>query len=208
MENTYDKLLDYFKSTKNQEYQFKPVQHQIDINKKLSRTNVNAQLQLIKKDYTNQIDHQLYNICENIVFSFFGLDNKKFYQIMLRIKQWGLSICIQQFIMDYYLYIKQNSRLRQFILLHFNKIVLTVCSIIQSQLIRKMNLQKFTSDNSPLKRLNQKLKQTQTQLLQLMPQQQIKNKVVQPIKTETDAAQLKASILADLKAQNKEIQSI
>lgn len=208
MENLYNKLLDYIKSTKDQEYQFKPSQHEIDINKKLSRTNVDAQLETIKKDYTNQIDHHLYNICQNIVFSFFGLESKKFYQAMLRVKQWGLQICLQQFIMNYYLYIKQNSRLRQFILMHLDKIVLTTSSIIESHLIKKMNLQTFSSNNSALKMLNQKLKQTQKQLLDLMPQQEIKNKVVQPIKTENDAAKLKADILADLKAQNKQLEEI
>lgn len=208
MENLYNKLLDLINVTKDQDYQFKPIQHQIDINKKLSRTNVDAQLEVIKKDYTNKIDHHLYNICENIVFSFFGLDDKKFYEIILRIKQWGLPICIQQFIINYYLYIKSNNRLRQFILMHFDKIILTCCSIIQTQLIKKMNLQTFLSTNNQLKILNQKLQQTEKQLLGLMPQQEIKNKVVQPIKSESDAAKLKADILADLKAKNKELQNI
>ena len=208
MEDLYNKLLDHIKATKDQSYQFKPAEHQIDINKKLSRTNVDAQLQTIKKDYTNQIDHHLYNICENIVFSFFGLDSKKFYQVMLRVKQWGLNICIQQFITNYYLYIKQNSRLRQFIILHFDKIVLTVCSIIQTQLIKKMNLQSFNSNNIELKMLNNKLKETQNQISDLMPEDEIKNKIVQPIKSQSDAAKLKQDILADLKAQNKEIESI
>ena len=208
MDNLYDKLLEFIKSTKNQDYQFKPKQHQIDTTKKLSRTNVDAQLEITKKDYTNQIDHHLYNICENIVFAFFGLQTKKFYQVMLRVKEWGLQLCLQQFIMNYYLFIKQNNRLRQFILLHFNKIVLTSCSIIESQLIKKMNLQSFSSDNSALKMLNQKLNETQKELLDLMPQQEIKNKIVQPIKSESDAAKLKADILADLKAQNKELEEI
>lgn len=208
MDNLYNKLLEYIKSTKDQECQFKPSQHQIDINKKLSRTNVDAELEIIKKDHTNQIDHHLYNICENIVFSFFGLQSKKFYQVMLRVKEWGLQICLQQFIMNYYLFIKQNSRLRQFILLHFNKIVLTSCSIIETQLIKKMNLQSFTSNNSALKMLNQKLADTEKQLLDLMPQQDINKKIVEPIKSESDAAKLKAEILADLKAQNKELEDI
>ena len=54
------------------------------------------------------------------------------------------------------------------------------------------------------KQLKQKLVQKQKQILDTIPQKQIKSTVVQPVKSEDDAAKLKQQILADLKADNKE----
>lgn len=208
MADIYQTLLQKIKADNTSQYQFKPTQHQIDINQKMSRTNVDSELQIVKKDNRNQLDKQIYNISQNIVFNFFSLSNQKFYAIILRCKQWGLPICIQQFIMHYYLYLKTDNRLRQFVMLHFNKIALIVCSIIQMQLINKLNLQSFKSNSKQIKTLKQKLVKTQKQLLDTIPQDQINKKVVQPIQSKDDAAKLKAQILADLKADNKEIQSI
>lgn len=208
MNDLYQTLLEKIKSSNTEQYQFKPIEHQLDITQKMSRINVDNQLQTIKKDYRTQLDKQIYNIAQNIVFNFFSLSDDKFYAIILRTKAWGLAICIQQFIMHYYLFLKNNNRLRQFVILHFNKIVLIVCSIIQKQLITKINLQSFKSSNKELKQLEQDLVATQKQIEDQLPQEQIKNKIVQPIKTEDDAAKLKADILADLKATNTQIESI
>lgn len=208
MQDLYQNLLQKIKAQNPNDYEFKPVQHQIDINQKMSRTNVQSQLQIIKKDNRNQLDKQIYNIAQNIVFNFFSLSNQKFYAIILRCKYWGLNICVQQFIMHYYLYLKTNNKLRQFVMLHFNKIALIACNIIQMQLVSKINLQDFNSSNIETKQLKQKLVQKQKQILDTIPQKQIKSTVVQPVKSEDDAAKLKQQILADLKADNKEIQAI
>lgn len=208
MQDLYQNLLQKIKAQNPNDYEFKPVQHQIDINQKMSRTNVQSQLQIIKKDNRNQLDKQIYNIAQNIVFNFFSLSNQKFYAIILRCKYWGLNICVQQFIMHYYLYLKTNNKLRQFVMLHFNKIASIACNIIQMQLVSKINLQDFNSSNIETKQLKQKLVQKQKQILDTIPQKQIKSTVVQPVKSEDDAAKLKQQILADLKADNKEIQAI
>lgn len=208
MQDLYQNLLQKIKSQNPNDYEFKPVQHQIDINQKMSRTNVQSQLQIIKKDNRNQLDKHIYNIAQNIVFNFFNLSNQKFYAIILRCKYWGLNICVQQFIMHYYLYLKTNNKLRQFVMLHFNKIALIACNIIQMQLVSKINLQDFNSSNIETKQLKQKLTQKQKQIIDSIPQKEIKSSIVQPVKTEDDAAKLKQQILADLKADNKEIQAI
>ncbi len=208
MQDLYQNLLQKIKAQNPDNYQFKPIQHQIDINQKMSRTNVQSQLQIVKKDNRNQLDKQIYNIAQNIVFNFFSLSNQKFYAIILRCKYWGLNICVQQFIMHYYLFIKTNNKLRQFIMLHFNKIASIACSIIQMQLVTKINLQSFNTDKTEEKMLHQNLAQKQKQILDTIPQDEIKKKVVQPVKSEDDAAKLKQQILADLKASNKEIQAL
>lgn len=209
MENQlYQKVLDFINGSKQQKMQFKPSEHEVDLNQKLSRLNIDAQLETIKKEKSNKIDHQIYNICENIVFTFFGLSNQKFYAIIQRSKFWGLQLCIEQFIMDYYLLIKQNNRLRQFIMIHFHKIVLTVCSIIEAQLIEKINLQEFTTSPVTINTMKSSLKQKEQQLKKVSPSDLKEQAIASNVKSETDAAKLKQSILADLKAQNKILEEI
>ena len=207
MDQLYTKIWNYIKATKDQQVQFKPPQHQVDINQKLARLNIDAQLQTIKKDYSTKIDHQIYNICQNIVFTFFSLNNQKFYAIIQRSKFWGMQLCIQQFIIQYYLYIKQNNRLRQFILLHLNKIVLTVCSIIQAQLIKKINLQDFTSSKNDLNNMKAKLKQNQDKLKQVTPTD-LKQQTKVQIKSEQDVGKMKQDILAQLKKNNQLLEEL
>ena len=97
-------------------------------------------LEVIQKDYSTQIDKQLDIISNNIAIKFFELNDEKFQAILERIMLWGYDLCLEEFILNYYLIIKKDNRLRQFIILHLLKLISRLKNIIEKQLILKMNL--------------------------------------------------------------------
>jgi len=63
--------------------------------------------------------------------------------------------------MSYYLFTKIDNALRQFISLNFNKIVSICTSLMQSQLIKNINLQSFASTEKPIKVMKKQLEKTE-----------------------------------------------
>ena len=206
----YQNLLQKIEAAQDRtDLQLKPIQHYVSGDQKISRVNIQNQLKLLKKQDSYKIDHQIYIICQNIVFSLFSLPSDKFYAILQRIKAWGLQITLQQFIMSYYLFTKIDNALRQFISLNFNKIVSICTSLMQSQLIKNINLQSFASTEKPIKVMKKQLEKTEHQIIDMLPKNQTKEaKALENINSVQDATTLRNQILADLKRQNPQLQEI
>lgn len=163
-------------------------------------------LEVIQKDYSTQIDKQLDIISNNIAIKFFELNDEKFQAILERIMLWGYDLCLEEFILNYYLIIKKDNRLRQFIILHLIKLISRLKNIIEKQLILKMNNFNFINDeDDELKTLNYKLAEKEAKLLELNPEKIAEDNSPEIITTDKINS-IKNEILNDLKKNNPELE--
>lgn len=163
-------------------------------------------LEVIQKDYSTQIDKQLDIISNNIAIKFFELNDEKFQAILERIMLWGYDLCLEEFILNYYLIIKKDNRLRQFIILHLIKLISRLKNIIEKQLILKMNNFNFINDeDDELKTLNYKLAEKEAKLLELNPEKVAEDNSPEIIATDKINS-IKNEILNDLKKNNPELE--
>lgn len=163
-------------------------------------------LEVIQKDYSTQIDKQLDIISNNIAIKFFELNDEKFQAILERIMLWGYDLCLEEFILNYYLIIKKDNRLRQFIILHLLKLISRLKNIIEKQLILKMNNFNFKNgEDDELKMLNYKLAEKEAKLLELNPEKIAEDNSPEIITTDKINS-IKNEILNDLKKNNPELE--
>lgn len=163
-------------------------------------------LEVIQKDYSTQIDKQLDIISNNIAIKFFELNDEKFQAILERIMLWGYDLCLEEFILNYYLIIKKDNRLRQFIILHLLKLISRLKNIIEKQLILKMNNFNFKNgEDDELKTLNYKLAEKEAKLLELNPEKIAEDNSPEIITTDKINS-IKNEILNDLKKNNPELE--
>lgn len=199
------KIKDYVDSTKNIQLEKKPNEFQNSENNIKTARTIDDELQEIQKSNETKIDRQLYNVAENIMLSYFSLDTTKFMAVIQRINCWGLQLTLQEFILDYYLFCKTNKYLKQFVLMHLDKLITLVSSMIEKQLITKLNLYNFNVSNTSLNTLKEKLIQKQKELQKVQPSDLVidrENQVVDMDKV----AQMKLDILNDLKQQHPQLQ--
>jgi hypothetical protein len=118
----------------------------------------------------------------------------------------GYELCLEEFILNYYLVIKKDNRLRQFIILHLTKLINAVQNMIEIQLLTKMEKFKISNEtDNELESLQQKLAEKETELLQVNPEKLAEDNTDAIIKSD-DLAQMRSEILDDLKTSNPELE--
>lgn len=204
-----EQLKEFLDETKNETLELKPKDFNETSNDDKSKAQVNKDLEVLEKDYSSDINSQLYNISENIVFTLRGLPEEKFKAVLDRFLTWGILPTMEEFIMDYYLTIKKDADLRQFVIIHFSKILKLTENILNSQSILRIAKQDFTNDNDEeIQILRNKLKEKEKELMNVMPEKFVKDESLDLIRNENKKQQIKQQILDDLKAQNPELENI
>ena len=204
-----EQLKEFLDETKNETLELKPKDFNENSNDDKSKAQVNKDLEVLEKDYSSDINSQLYNISENIVFTLRGLPEEKFKAVLDRFLTWGILPTMEEFIMDYYLTIKKDADLRQFVIIHFSKILKLTENILNSQSILRIAKQDFTNDNDEeIQILRNKLKEKEKELMNVMPEKFVKDESLDLIRNENKKQQIKQQILDDLKAQNPELENI
>lgn len=204
-----EQLKEFLDETKDEQLELKPKDFNESSNDDKSKAQVNKDLEVLEKDYSSDINSQLYNIAENIVFVLRGLPEEKFKAVLDRFLTWGILPTMEEFIMDYYLNIKKDADLRQFIIIHFAKILKLTENILNSQSILRIAKQDFTNDNDEeIQILRNKLKEKEKELLNVMPDKFIKNDSLDLIRNENKKQQIRQQVLDDLKAKNPELENI
>lgn len=205
-----DKLLQYLNSVNiNEPIEVKPSEYVFTQEKMSKKTNIdNIDVEVLNKDYSTKLDKQLKNIANNIVVKFFELNDEKFKAVMQRIMLWGYDTCLEEFITNYYLIIKKDNRLRQFVLLHLVKLIKIIKEIIEKQLTVKMNNFNFTNVNdNELDNLTKKLAEKESELLNVNPEKLTKdNTAAEEIVELDDISTIKNEILQELKQNNPELE--
>ena len=204
-----EQLKEFLDETKNETLELKPKDFNKNSNDDKSKAQVNKDLEVLEKDYSSDINSQLYNISENIVFTLRGLPEEKFKAVLDRFLTWGILPTMEEFIRDYYLTIKKDADLRQFVIIHFSKILKLTENILNSQSILRIAKQDFTNDNDEeIQILRNKLKEKEKELMNVMPEKFVKDESLDLIRNENKKQQIKQHILDDLKAQNPELENI
>lgn len=203
-----DRLLQYLNNVDiNEPLEVKPNEYVFTKEKRSKQENIdNVDIEVLNRDYSTKLDKQLKNIGNNIVIKFFELNDEKFKAIMSRINVWGYSLCLEEFILNYYLIIKKDNRLRQFVLLHLTKLIKIVQEIIEKQLTIKINSFDFTNVNdNELVNLTNKLAKKELELLNVNPEK-ISQDNSEEIMNLENITEIKNQILQDLKEQNPELE--
>lgn len=204
-----DQLKEFLAETKDEKLELKPKDFNEETSDNKSKAQVSKDLEVLQKDYSSDIDSQLYNIAENIVFTLRGLPEEKFKAVLDRFLTWGILPTMEEFIMDYYLNVKKDTDLRQFIVMHFIKILRLTENILNSQSILRLAKQDFTNDNDEeIQILREKLKEKEKELMNVMPEKMIENSSMDLIRNENKKQQIKQQILDDLRAKNPELENI
>ena len=204
-----EQLKEFLDETKNETLELKPKDFNETSNDDKSKAQVNKDLEVLEKDYSSDINSQLYNISENIVFTLRGLPEEKFKAVLDRFLTWGILPTMEEFIIDYYLTIKKDADLRQFVIMHFSKILKLTENILNSQSILRIAKQDFTNDNDEeIQILRNKLKEKEKELMNVMPEKFVKDESLDLIRNENKKQQIQQQILDDLKAQNPELENI
>ena len=144
-ENLLDKLFNYIQSTKDEKLELKP--NEFNENTQSFESKFEQMNETIIKDKNSIITNENKIICDNIIEKFFSLNNEKFLACMKRMIEWDFETCMREFILNYYLYIKHDNKLRNYIALHMNTILTILSERIERKLIESIKLFNF-SDNT------------------------------------------------------------
>lgn len=175
-----DGLYNYITNRGEEQLQLKPDEFKENDDKEdFSLYQKDNDLEEYKKDYSSKIDKQILIISQNIMNSLFSLNNQKFSAFMSRYNVWGFDITMQQFINNFYLVVKTDNKLRQFILDHMEKILPTTRGVMQKYLITHMNSFSFKETRTEFnkKKLIDKLKLNQIDI-----DKKMKKKDKKPVK--------------------------
>lgn len=200
--NLIEKLVNFLKETDlNEPLEVKPADEFYSIEPQKN------DVEKVTKDYATELDKQLDVICQNIAIRFFELNDEKFQAIMQRIELWGYELCLEEFILNYYLIIKKDNRLRQFVLLHLPKLITMLKDKIQVELTTKMYEFDFKNTNSSdLDNLHNQLKEKEQELLQVQPEKLAEDTAEEVVTTEK-LNTIRAEILSDLREANPELET-
>lgn len=167
-------------------------------------------LQTVQRRYGNKIDRQLNIISQNIINSFLSLPGYKFAAVLQRMKLWGFRLVIQQFIINYYLYIKKDNRLKQFVMFHMQRLVRILSISLQKQLIQNIHnfsfQNRFTQQN--LRKLKEQKKNNQVLIsnIDIPDQLQVKQEQKQYQPGSQEAIALQQQLLDQLKSEHPKLQ--
>lgn len=203
-----EQLIDFLHETRYDELELKPKDRDETIADD-SNAQLTEDLEILKKDYSTDIDKQLYNIAENIVFSLKSLSEDQFKAVLDRFLLWGIQQTMEEFIFDYYLIIKKDIDLRQFIVIHMNKLLTIIENILNKQSILRIAKQDFTNNaDEEIESLRKKLKEKEKELINVAPEKIIDKSVPDIIRNENKKQEIRQQVLDDLKAQNPELENI
>lgn len=116
---------------------------------------------------------------------------------------------MDEFITEYYLIIKKDNRLRQFVLLHLTKLIKRLKNIIEYQLVTKMKKFNYTDNVSGIDVLKKKLKETEKKLLDIKLKSETESETSdneEDVMSDEKILEVKNEILADLKKNNPELE--
>jgi hypothetical protein len=114
---------------------------------------------------------------------------------------------LEEFIKHYYLIIKKDNKLRQFILLHMSKLIVRLKDLIERQLLLNMNKLSFDESDEEFNNLVNKLSEKETEILKVNPDKvAIDN--TEEILTTDNVLNIRNEILNDLKNTNEELESL
>lgn len=204
-------LYDFLRQNKyNLQLEVKPKTEFELLNQQKNNLNkVNIPIEIVKKENSNKFNNQINLIANNIAIKLFELNNEKFLAVLNRMNLWGYEITLEQFILRYYIVIKNDNRLRQFIILYLSKIIRAVKNIIELQLINRMHQFNFVNKfDKELENLEYDLAKKEAELLKVNPkdQEDILDNPPEFFKDENEVLSFKEQILADLKAKNPELE--
>lgn len=201
-----DNLYQFIQNTKNQQLQLKPN----DFNYNQDNASIYDQkqnLQEYKQKNRTFIDRELKIISQNIIDSIFGLNNKKYNAIISRMSIWGYELTLQQFIINYYLIIKKDNKLRQFVINHLQKLIKLTKGLMDKELITVMKDFEFSNKNKIAKLQKQKI-QNQKKLKEIklkdikVKEQKEENK----IQDEAEQNNIQQQILQKLKKEHPKLE--
>lgn len=147
-ENILDKLYIYLDKTKDEKPEIKPKEFENDT--KYNSLNEVSTIETIKKDNGTKISNENKIICSNIIKSFLGLNDEKFLACLEKIKEWGFETCMENFIINYYLYMKQDNNLRQYIIMHLKTIINVLKDELESTLIKRLSSFNFLNSKDDI----------------------------------------------------------
>jgi hypothetical protein len=145
-ENLLNKLFNYLDQTKDEKLEFKPNEFNNVVSNFEDENDYSNET--LKKDRNTVIVKENKIICDNIIEKFFELNNEKFLACMDRIIMWDFETCMKEFIMNYYLYIKNDNRLRNYIVMHLNNIILILKDRLEKKLLESIKFFNFANDKS------------------------------------------------------------
>lgn len=148
-------LFNYLNEIKDEPLELKPNEFE-----NLDKRDENSNVETVKKDTGTIVSKEVRIICNNIIKSFLGLNDEKFLACMDRIKQWNFEICMREFIMNYYIFIKSDNRLRFYITSHLDHIILILKEEFESNIVKNIKLFNFenSKDNYEIQLLKNDLK--------------------------------------------------
>ena len=153
-------------------------------------------------------------ICDNILVSFFGLDDDKFLACMDRIAKWGFDTCFKEFIMSYYLYVKKSNKLRQYVVMHIDAIIAMLRDQLELSLMKSLKNFDFRNpmDSVNIEFMQQDLKNREKEALEVPikgfndfapPSDETKD-----ILSKAEARDLRVEILNRLRYENPELEEL
>lgn len=201
-----DNLYQFIRNTKGQELQLKPT----DFNYNQDNASIYDQkqnLQEYKQKNRTFIDKELKIIGQNIIDSIFGLNDKKYNAIISRMSIWGYELTLQQFIINYYLIIKKDNKLRQFVINHMDKLIKMTKGLMDKELIISMKDFEFSNKNN-IDKLQQKKIQNQKKLKEIkLKEIKIKEQGQESkIQNESEQNNIQQQILQKLKKEHPKLE--
>lgn len=97
------------------------------------------------KDNISILDQENKIICDNILISFFDLNNDKFLMCLEKINEWGFNIAFKEFIINYYLRIIKDNKLRNYILINIDSIITLLKNQLEVNMINSIKHFNFTT---------------------------------------------------------------
>lgn len=210
-----DNIYDFLQRNKDEELELKPTEY-YNSDDDFSLFNKEVDLEEYKKDYSTEIDKEIYIIAQNINDDLFNLNDQKYLAIISRIDVWGFDLTMEQFILSYYLYIKKDNKLRQFVMNHMDKIIKAVKLIMDNRLVKGINRFEFRNNRNKLniEKLKKQRKQNDQKLKNIkikeegeeQQQKQKEEQQKQTITTNEEQERIKNQILQKLKQQHSVLQ--
>lgn len=203
-----DNLYNYIENNSEDTLELKPQQFQLTNNgEDFSLLRKDDDLEQYKKDYSSKIDKQIIIISQNIMNSLFGLNNQKFTAFISRYNVWGFDLTMQQFIINFYLVVKTDNMLRQFVMDHMDKIINVTRSVSQKYLITHMNEFRFreTRTDYNRKKILDQLKQNQKDIKEKLQNKDLSVKQEQVSNNTTNNNTTSPSTNANTTTNNVEI---
>lgn len=157
-DNITNRLFKYLNDIKDEPLELKPNEFENLDKRDDSFSNSNAET--VKKDTGTIVSKEVRIICNNIIKTFLGLNDEKFLACMERIKQWNFEICMREFIMNYYIFVKSDNRLRYYVTNHLDHIILILKEEFENNIMKNVNLFNFenSKDNYEIQLLKNELK--------------------------------------------------